>query len=264
MKYKRLVVKIGTSLLGDEKGFSKRYIEGIVEDIAKIKDMGINVVIVSSGAIGCGMELLNLKEYPKTIQERQAIASIGQPLLMSLYQELFSKHNQKIAQILLTHKDISDRSSYLNILNTFSLLISLSIIPIVNENDSVGIEELRFGDNDTLSAHVSNLIDADLLVILTDKDGLYGLDKNGNFKELIPVVSEITEEIESFAKEKEKKTTSGGMKTKITAAKITTACGIPLIIASGKKEDTLLKIVKGESVGTIFTPKVKKKPFNLA
>lgn len=261
MKYKRIVVKIGTSLFGDEKGFSKMYISEIVDDIVKIKDMGIDIVIVSSGAIGCGMELLKTNEYPKTIPGRQAIASIGQPLLMSLYQELFSKHNQKIAQILLTHKEISERTSYLNIINTFSLLLSLSIIPIVNENDSVGIEELRFGDNDTLSAQVSNIVDADLLVILTDKDGLYALDKNGDFKELIPLVSEITEEIESYAsyaKEKGKTTTQGGMKTKISAARITTECGIPLIIANGKRKNTLLKIIEGEKIGTIFTTKVKK------
>lgn len=261
MKYKRIVIKIGTSLFSDEKGFTKRYIEGIVEDIAKIKEMGIELVIVSSGAIGCGMELFKLKKYPKTIPERQAIASVGQPRLMFLYQELFAKYNQKIGQILLTHKEISERGSYLNIINTFSHLFLISIIPIVNENDSVGIEELNFGDNDTLSAHVSNIVDADLLVILTDKDGLYSLNRNGDFKELIPVIFKITEEIESYAKEKEKTTTIGGMKTKISAARITTECGIPLIIANGKKQNTLLKIIRGESIGTMFATKVKKSLF---
>lgn len=253
MKYKRIVVKIGTSIFSN-----KRYIKGIVDDIAKIRDMGIKVVIVSSGAVGCGMDVLNMKEYPKTIQERQAIASIGQPFLISLYQKLFSKYNQGIAQILLTHKEISERQSYLNILNTLSFLLSLSIIPIVNENDSVGIEELRFGDNDTLSAYVSSLIDSDLLIILTDKDGLYTLDKNGDFEKIVPLVSEITDEIEALAKEEWKTKTIGGMKTKIFAAKIATECGIPLIITNGKRKNTLFKIINGEKIGTMFTTKVKK------
>lgn len=261
MNYKRIVIKIGTSLLTSEKGLNERYIKGIIEDVAKIKEKGIGVVIVSSGAVGCGMDVLGSKEYPKTISARQAMASIGQPCLMSLYQELFSKHNQKIAQILLTHREISERSSYLNILNTFSLLLSLSVIPIVNENDSVGTEELRFGDNDTLSAQVSVLVDADLLIILTNTDGLYKLNKQGNFAELIPVISEITDKIEGYAKKKEKITTLGGMKTKIAAARITTECGIPLIIANGEKQNTLLKIIDGEKIGTLFTTRVRKSLF---
>jgi len=258
MKYKRIVVKIGTSLFMEGGNFTKKYISLIVDDIARIREKGLSVVIVSSGAVGCGMEEIGISEYPKTIPERQVTASIGQPRLMSLYDELFSKYNQKIAQILLTHKEISERGSYLNILNTFSLLFSLGVIPIVNENDSVSIEELRFGDNDTLSAYISILIDADILVILTDKDGLYRLNKNGDFEGIIPVIEKITGEIEACVKDEKREITIGGMKTKIEAGRITTGCGIPLIIANGKKENTLLKIIQGEKIGTIFTTRVRK------
>lgn len=255
MKYKRIVIKIGTSVLtGDTNKLDTSFLSSIVDDIAKIRKNGIKVVIVSSGAIGCGMDALSLNTYPTSIRERQAVSSIGQPLLMNIYKDLFSKHNIKIAQILLTHREISDRQSYLNVLHTFRLLFRLSVIPIVNENDSVGTEELRFGDNDILSSHVAILLKASYLIFLTDRDGVCELNKNGEFGSVIPVIKEITSEIEKYIKKLKKKTTIGGMKTKISACRLAMEHGIPAIITNGKKNNALLNIIEGKREGSLFLP----------
>ncbi|MEW6006626.1 MAG: glutamate 5-kinase, partial [bacterium] len=256
---RRIVVKIGTSLFQEGFVFTPKYIASIVDDIVDIRKKGIEVIIVSSGAIGCGMRAFGIAEYPKAIQERQALASIGQPLLMDLYKSLFGKYNIVISQILLTHNELFGKKSSLNILNTFSLLFKLGVIPIVNENDSVAIEELKeelkIGDNDTLSSHLALLLNASCLIILTDEEGVYKLNKD-DFSHVIPVISEITDEIRGFVKEKKGKNTIGGMKTKLKAAEMCIESGIPAIIASGKKERTLKKILAGKREGTLFLPRI--------
>ncbi|MEW6482401.1 MAG: glutamate 5-kinase [bacterium] len=250
---RRIVVKIGTSLFQEGSVFTPKYIASIVDDIVEIRKKGIEVIIVSSGAIGCGMRAFGIAEYPKVIQERQALASIGQPLLMELYKSLFGKYNIVISQILLTHNELFTKKSSLNILNTFFLLFKLGVIPIVNENDSVATEELKIGDNDTLSSHLALLLNASCLIILTDEDGVYKLN-NSEFEKIIPVISEITDEIRGFVKEKKGKNTIGGMKTKLKAAEMCIESGIPAIIASGKKEKTLKRILAGKREGTLFLP----------
>ncbi|MEW6104097.1 MAG: glutamate 5-kinase [bacterium] len=251
---RRIVVKIGTSLFQESSVFTPKYIASIVDDIVNIRKNGIEVIIVSSGAIGCGMRAFGIAEYPKTIQERQALASIGQPLLMELYKSLFGNYDIVISQILLTHNELFGKKSSFNILNTFSSLFKFGVIPIVNENDSVSTEEVKIGDNDTLSSHLAILLNASCLIILTDSDGVYKLNKN-KFSKVIPVISEITDEIKGFIKEKRSKNTIGGMKTKIESAKMCIEQGIPAIIASGKKEKTLKKILAGKREGTLFLPK---------
>jgi glutamate 5-kinase len=262
MKYKRVVIKVGTSLFaGESSYFDTHHISHITEEIAKIKERGCEVTLVSSGAIGAGMERLGLRCYPSSIPERQATASVGQSHLMHTYEKLFSAHNQKVAQVLLTHRELSNRRSYLNILNTFHRLFGFGVIPIVNENDAVATEELQeplFSDNDTLAAHISTLIDADLLVILTDEDGLYRFDKDGKNRELISVVPEITKEIEGYVRDRKGRVTKGGMSAKIKAARLTTETGITTIIANGKKRGIVLKAVAGKEIGTRFLPKKRE------
>ncbi len=259
-RFKRIVIKIGTSLFVEESEFNKKYISEIVEDIATIRKKGIEVIIVSSGAVGSGMEVLGIKEYPKTIALRQAVAAVGQPELMDIYRHLFSKEGLLVSQILLTHNELSEKRSSLNILHTFSFLFKFGVIPIVNENDSVGIEELKIGDNDSLSAYVAILLNASCLIILTDKDGIYKLNNLSEFEELIPVIPEITNEIKGVIKGEKKQRTIGGMKTKITAAEMATKEGIPTIIASGKKKGILQMLMEGKREGTLFLPKKSYNP----
>ncbi|HAW49594.1 TPA: glutamate 5-kinase [bacterium] len=258
MKYKKIVIKIGTSVLTDDTGrFNTIFLSAIVDDIAEIRKNGVEIVVVSSGAIGCGMDVLSLNTYPSSIYERQAVSSIGQPLLIDIYRNLFSKHNIKVSQILLTHREIHDKQSHLNILHTFQLLFKLSVIPIVNENDSVGTEELRVGDNDILSSYVAILLNANCLILLTDKDGVYKLNKNNELESVIPVIREVTSEIEKYVKKQKTKATIGGMKTKLSACKIAMEHGIPAIIVNGKKNNVLPRIMEGKREGSLFLPKKK-------
>ncbi len=200
---------------------------------------------------------MGLKTRPQTISLKQAAAAVGQYRLMKLYEDIFSRDNQKIAQVLLTHSDLSERKSYINIYHTLHVLLEYNIIPIINENDTVAIEEIQFGDNDTLSAVVSHLINADLLIILTNIDGLYeGVSsKNLPIGNLIHVVEEISDKLFAQTGRESSIFSTGGMKTKIQAAKITMKSGIPLVIANGKKEGIISSIINNESPGTIFLPK---------
>lgn len=252
-----LVVKIGTSLLTGERGFDGRVLEEIVKELCAVKrDRHMNVLIVSSGAIGCGMNALGLTERPRLLPLKQATAAVGQATLMHYYETLFQAYGKGLrsAQVLLSATDLDSRRSYLNVRNTLQTLFSLGcVIPIVNENDSVATEELRFGDNDTLAARVASKIGADLLVILSNVDGLYDKDPR-RFADarLIARVDAVTPEIEAYAGGACAETSVGGMKTKLDAVRMACAAGVHTTIANGRKPGVVSAVLAGESVGTTF------------
>lgn len=254
---KTLVVKIGTSLLSGERPFDGVLLEKIVKDLAELKrERDINILIVSSGAIGCGMNALGLTTRPKVLPLKQAAAAVGQATLMHYYETLFRHYGEelKTAQVLLTAADLDNRQSYLNVRNTIHTLFELKkVIPIVNENDSIATEEIKFGDNDTLAAKISGKIDADLLIILSDVDGLFDTNpaKNPNAR-LIERVEDVTDAIESLAGDTTVETSIGGMKTKLAAVKIACAAGLPVVIANGRRPHVVRDILSGTGRGTLF------------
>jgi glutamate 5-kinase len=256
----KIVIKIGTNLLADkERGINLDRIENIAKTVAGIQSLGKHVVIVSSGAIGAGVAALNLKKRPKSIPEKQAAAAIGQPLLMEAYENAFRKEGYNIAQVLLTKDDFVSRSRYLNARNTFSVLFQKRVIPIINENDTVAVEEIKLGDNDNLSAMVANLVEADLLIILSDVDGLFTDDPAVNHKaELIPLIEKITLQVEKLAKSTKTDLSTGGMITKLQAAKRCVSSGIAVIITNGANPDALPEILSGDFKGSLFLPADKK------
>jgi glutamate 5-kinase len=256
----KIVIKIGTNLLADkEKGINLERMNEIAKNVASLQRRGKQVVLVSSGAIGAGVAALKMKGSPKTIPEKQATAAIGQPLLMEAYENAFRKQECTIAQILLTKDDFTNRARYLNAKNTFSVLLDKGVVPIINENDTVAVEEIKLGDNDNLSALVANLIEADLLIILSDIDGLFSDDPTKNYNaELIPIVEKITPQLEKLAKSSKTELSTGGMITKIQAAKRCVSAGIAMIIANGKNPKALEEIFSGDFKGTLFLPAEKK------
>ena len=251
-----IVVKIGTSSLTDpETGMlALATISSLVETLTRLKQMGHKVILVSSGAVGVGCGRLNLSERPKKIAVKQAVAAVGQGRLIRLYDDLFTSLQQAIAQVLLTRKDLVDRTSYLTVQEALNAMLDLGVIPIVNENDTVAVDELKFGDNDTLSALVASLVNADWLVILTDVDRLYSADPRHNpDAKPIPLVSPIElSELQVDAGSSGSQWGTGGMQTKLTAAKIATNAGVRTVITQGKTPQNLLKIVQGEDIGTHF------------
>lgn len=253
-KAKRIVVKVGTSTLTHETGkLNLERIEHLVRQLTDLRYQGKEVVLVSSGAIGAGMGKMNLDKRPKTIPEKQAVAAIGQGILMQLYEKLFAEYGQIIAQLLLTKADMDHRQRFLNARNTLVTLLKMGVIPIINENDTVAVEEIRFGDNDTLAALVGTLVDADLLILLSDIDGLYTADpRKEPTAALIGVVPAIDASVEEVAGDVGSKFGSGGMATKVSAAKIATNAGIPMIIANGATDNIVRCIVHGEPLGTLF------------
>jgi glutamate 5-kinase len=256
----KIVIKIGTNLLADkEKGINLERIENIAKSVSHIQSLGKSVVIVSSGAIGAGVATLNLIKRPKSIPEKQAAAAIGQPLLMEAYENAFRKEGCNIAQVLLTKDDFVSRPRYLNARNTFSVLFQKRVIPIINENDTVAVEEIKLGDNDNLSAMVANLVEADLLIILSDVDGLFTDDPAVNHKaELIPLVEKITSQVEKLAKSTKTDLSIGGMITKLQAAKRCVSSGIAVIITNGANPVVFTEIQSGDFKGTLFLPADKK------
>ncbi|MCD6231946.1 glutamate 5-kinase [Candidatus Aerophobetes bacterium] len=250
----RVTIKIGSSLLLEENILNISFIEKLTKDIATLFKKGKEIVLVSSGAIGMGKRKLGVRNKLSSIPSKQALAAIGQTDLMNLYYRFFQKYGLSVGQVLLTRADLSSRSSYLNARNTILTLLKLKVIPIINENDTVAVEEIKFGDNDTLSALVAGLIDAELLIIFSDIEGLYTADPKKNPEaELIKQVKKIDKEVEKIAKSSSIKGRVGGMQTKIEAAKIATRSGIPVIIG-GKRKNFLLDIFYGERVGTLFLP----------
>jgi len=254
---KRLVIKVGTSTLTHVTGkLDLMLIEKLTREIADLHNGGKEIVLVSSGAVGAGMGYLGLTERPQTIPEKQAVAAVGQVLLMQMYTKMFSEYGKVTAQVLLTREDIMNRRRYLNARNTLTNLLQYNVIPIVNENDTVAIEEINFGDNDTLSALVADLIDADGVIILTDTEGLFTQDPHLNKDaRLIKVVEKIDHEVEQLAGGTVNRAGTGGMRSKIEAAKIATTGGIPLVIAHGRKENVLRRLNQGEQIGTLFLPR---------
>ncbi len=254
---KKVVIKVGSHVLTEpKKGLKEAVLKDLASDVAWLNSKGIQVAIVSSGAVATGMEKLGFDKKPKTIPQKQAMAAVGQSRLMWLYEKSFEKFNGKVAQVLLTHDDLSDRQRFLNAKNTLFTLLGFGVIPIINENDTVAIEEIKFGDNDYLSALVTNLMEADLLIMLTNADGLYGDDpKINKDARLIPLVKEISPDFLNALKGPSEPFGTGGMITKVEAAEKTSHFGIPTIIANGEVPHMLIKIFHGEDVGTLFLPK---------
>jgi len=254
---RKIVVKIGTSSLTAKDGkFNKEFASDIARQVSKLKNEGKDVIIVSSGAIGTGCEALDFKERPKSIPLKQATAAVGQGILMNEWRQAFEEFNLKVAQILLTYDAFSDRKTYLNLRNSLSVLLELGVIPIINENDPICVHEIgeTFGDNDTLSAMVSSKVEADLLILMTDIDGLYTKNpKKAKDAKKIPIIEEITPEILSFGGSAGEKGT-GGMKTKLEAAKIAHKSGCYMVIASGEEKNLISRIMSGEDIGTLFLP----------
>ena len=252
---KKILVKIGSAVLTGNDGLDLKVIDSLVQDMSDLKNRGYAVVLVTSGAIVSGKHRLKIAEKLKSIPEKQAAAAIGQGRLMRVYSKSFEGSGHYVAQILLTLADLTDRQRYLNIRNTLSTLLEWGTIPIINENDTVAVDEIKFGDNDNLAAMIANIIEADLFINLTSTDGLYDGNPAVNKKaKLIPLVSEFSEEIEAAATGDTSAAGTGGMKSKIQAAKKVTAIGIPCIIASGKKEKVLTDIMAGKEIGTLFLP----------
>ncbi|VVB53944.1 Isopentenyl phosphate kinase [uncultured archaeon] len=253
---KKIVLKIGTTSLSNEDGsFNRRLTEDIANQVAHLRKLGKTVIIVSSGAIGIGVIQLKMQVRPREIPLRQAAAAVGQNILMQEWMTAFNKHDLKVAQILLTYEAFSNRMTYLNLRNSISALLDAGVVPIINENDPICVHEIEatFGDNDKLSAMVASKVEAELLVLLSDIDGLY--DKNPKKNEnarLINTVEKITPEIESYGGSPTSTKGVGGMRTKIEAAKITSMAGCHMVIANSAIDDVVIKIISGNNTGTLF------------
>ncbi len=258
-RVRRLVVKVGSGLVTEPgAGASADRIGTLAGEIASIRE-GRRVVLVTSGAIATGMARLRLPERPRTIPEKQAAAAVGQAALMERYEAAFSRHGIHVGQVLLTAQDISDRARYLNAKNTLLALLTFDVLPIVNENDTVAVEEIKVGDNDNLSALVASLIDADLLVLLTDVDGLYTDDPTVNAgARKLETVEAVTDEIARLARHRTDGVSVGGMATKLQAARKAAASGVAMVIAGGREPRVLSRILAGEPVGTYFPPKADR------
>ncbi len=254
---KRVVVKVGTSSLTYETGkLNIKKLESIVRVVSDLKNRGIEVVLVSSGAVGAGVGKLNLAEKPTDTRKKQALAAIGQATLVSMYDRFFSEYGHQAAQVLLTKFILDDQERYQNTKNTFETMFEYGVIPIVNENDVISTYELEFGDNDTLSALIAKLVDAQLLILLSDIDGLYTANpQEDEGAELISVVEDIDEKIYAIAGGAGSRRGTGGMKTKLKAAEIVTAQGIDMIISNGAYPERIYDIFDGKAIGTLFTCK---------
>lgn len=256
---KRIVVKLGSNVITARNGLDLDVIEAISNQISSLMDKGIEVILVSSGAMAAGMRKMAMDRRPDEIPKRQAISAIGQSGVMHAYEKCFAVHDKKIAQILLTGDDLTNRKRYLNARNTLHTLMEWKIVPIINENDTIMVEEIKLGDNDNLAAMISLLMDADFLFILTDIDGLYDKDPR-QFSDacLVPKVGKIQKEIEDSASNMPGTLGTGGMFSKIQAAQKVTSAGIPMIVARGNMDNVLLRLFAGEELGTYFVPKEGK------
>jgi len=250
---KRIVVKVGTALLTHEDGsLDARRLKRLTEQVAALRSAGRQVTLVSSGAIGAGMGLLSMDKRPKDLPRLQAVAAVGQAILMRHYELALSKHGLHAAQLLLTRSDFENRVRYLNMRNTLSALHEIKAVPIVNENDPVAVDEIRFGDNDILAALVANMLHADALIILTVVDGLL---KDG---EPIDLVERIDESVQQLASAQTSRLGTGGMKSKLEAVRMATEAGVPAVIANGKTPRILERLMAGEKLGTVFAPAERK------
>jgi len=256
----RIVVKIGSSLIASRAtGLRPDQIERLADEIAALRADGREVLVVSSGAIVSGIKKLQLKEYPKNLPVKQAAAAVGQSRLMWAYEKAFDRLNIQVAQILLTHQDLADRRRFLNARYTLTALIGFGVLPIINENDTVAVDEIRVGDNDTLAAQVAHLVDADLLVILSDVDGMFTEDPRKNpAATLIPLIPEITKEIERKAGMSSTFEGTGGMATKVRAAKKVGEYGVATLIVNGQQPGLLPQVLAGGPGGSLFVAKERR------
>ena len=262
-KAKRIVVKVGTSTItyaNGKRNFSQ--IDRLARELSDLQNQGKEMILVSSGAVAVGVDRLGLPAKPATIPGKQACAAVGQGVLMHTYEKLFADYGQIVAQVLITRTEAIDRHRYTNCRNTFMTLLQQGVIPIVNENDVVALDELKIGDNDNMSALVAGIVDADLVIILSDIDGLYTANPATHPEAtLVHTVQEITPEVEASAGGVGSSRGTGGMATKIQAAKAATNSGIQLVIASGTEKNAIPRILQGEEIGTLFVSRENRLQF---
>ena len=253
-KVRRIVVKIGSGVLTrEDDGLDAEFMRGLADQVDALRREGREIIIVTSGAIAAGRRALGLLDRPRTIPQKQAAAAIGQTRLMRAYEDAFALHGLRTAQILITHTDLADRTRFLNARATLETLLECDAVPVINENDTVVVDEIKFGDNDNLSSLVTNLVDAQLLIILTDIDGLYDADPRTNpDARLVPLVKTITREIERAAGGSGSSVGTGGMATKLAAAKKAGKSGVDTLIVNGKVPGILNRAMAGEEVGTLL------------
>ncbi len=254
---RRIVIKVGSSVLAGPPGagLDEASVRSLANQLSAIRSKGHQVVLVSSGAVSVGVQALGLSRIPHNMPLKQAAAAVGQSRLIQAYQRCFEKDRITVGQILLTHDDVHHRGRFLNARNTIFAMLHQGVLPIVNENDTVSVEEIRFGDNDTLSSLIATMIEADLLIILTDVDGLYTANPNkSKSAKLIPEVDRIDERIEDMAQKGKSEFGAGGMITKLRAVKSVTEAGIPAVVTGGTLDGILTSVLAGESVGTLFRP----------
>lgn len=257
--YKRIVIKVGTNLLTDGKGIKKTFMKSLVDQLSSLHAKGKEIILVSSGAIGMGVKKLGMDKKPTAISEKQAVAAVGQIMLMQVYETAFSLNAISVAQVLLGHDDIKNKTKNANARNTLNKLLEWKVIPVINENDTVATEEIKFGDNDTLAGIVGSLVSADMVIILTSVDGIY--DKNPDLHADAKIIKEITDINEAIKNIDTKGKTSmgtGGMITKLEAARKLNYVGIPLAIANGNIDGVIEHIVSGNNGGTIVRNKSNK------
>ncbi len=251
---RRIVVKVGSSTLTQsDGGLDREFVESLVAQVVDLRASGVGVVVVSSGAIAAGMEALALEKRPADMPTLQASASVGQVLLLEMYAALFAEYGVPVGQILLTRNDTANRGGYLHARDTMERLLALGVVPVVNENDTVAVDEIRFGDNDTLAALVATMIRADLVVILTDIEGLYDADpRMADEARLLEHIDELTEQMVSAAGGSNSAVGSGGMVTKVDAAKVLMKAGIPTVVCDGRRRNVVADAAAGKPVGTFF------------
>jgi glutamate 5-kinase len=258
---RRVIVKVGSNVLTEESGLDLNIVRSISRQICRLIDRGLEVILVTSGAMSAGMRKIGLSKRPDEIPKRQAVSAVGQASLIMEYENAFERYGNKVAQILLTSDDLNNRKRYLNARNTLYTLLSWQVVPIINENDTIAVESIKFGDNDNLAAMIALLMDADILIILSDIDGLYAKDPRIHpDAELIRTVTTFRKSIERAAGENPGSLGTGGMGTKIKAAKKVTAAGVPMVIANGNIPDILEKLFDGADDGTFFIPQSERLP----
>lgn len=257
VKAKRIVVKVGTSTLTYATGKLNFYrIEKLIRELSDLVNQGKEIILVSSGAVATGIDFLGLKDKPKTIPEKQAMAAVGQGILMHTYEKIFGEYGQTVAQVLLTRENSVKHKQYINSRNVLLTLLKMGIIPVINENDAVAVDELKIGDNDNLSATVATLVDADVLIILSDIEGVYTANpQNDPSATLLQEIEDISPQIEQLAGGAGSKLGTGGMYTKIQAAKIAVSAGVTMVIASGSRDGIVRDVLNGAPYGTVFPAK---------
>jgi glutamate 5-kinase len=256
---KRVVVKVGSNVLTAPSGLNLRVMRAMARQICGLMDRGLGVILVSSGAMASGVKKIGLDRRPDELPRRQAVSAVGQAGLIMEYEKAFERYGRKVAQILLTSEDLTSRKRYLNARNTLNTLLEWKIVPIINENDTVSVEEINLGDNDNLAAMIALLMDADLLIVLSDIDGLFTQDPRTHADaELIPEVRVISKSTEAAAGRMPGALGTGGMTSKINAARKVTSAGVPMVVARGDTPDILPRLLRGEAHGTYFVPRREK------